>query len=399
VLALAGDSSDNIPGVKGIGIKTAAQLVEEYGDVEAILAAAPSIKQKARSQRLQEHADDARLSRDLVTIRTNLDVEASLEQLAYHGPDLDAVRAFFEEYELKRLLNDPVLKGESAKLVAAPRPTSRRPPQGQQDMFAAPGIAEEPEAIEVDRGSYAAVCDEAALKKLAAALETADTIGVHVAIDLDPPEADKLVGLGLSWTDGEGAYIPLGHAEELVFPAQLDVAVVADVIGPRLAAEDKAVTIEGAKQAMAVLEAAGFPPLTVEGDTEIASYLLDPEANGHGVVAVSKRRFGHEVIARESLTGRGKNAKTLSDVDVDKVCAWSAEHADLGRRLHPVLEEALEKAEMSQLYHGLELPLSATLARVERTGLLVDTSKLGVLSKEFETELDRLEKEAWEAAG
>jgi len=401
VLALAGDSSDNVPGVKGIGMKTAAQLVSEYGDVEAVLAAAPTIKQAARRERLIEQAESARLSRRLVTIKDDVDIDIDLDAFRYDGPDVDKLRAIFERLEFKRLLSDPILGAAPRRSAPSSTSTSATPSRpagpratapGQGDLFGAALAGPEPTPITVDRGRYLAVRSDADFGGLVDAIAGVDTLGVRALIDARDVEADTLVGLALAWGEGKGAYVPLGHKGD-----NLPLDGVIATLGPVLA--QKGLVIEEGKDAIRTLHHAGFPELSCVGDPWIASYLLDPEANGHDVAAIAHRRFGHEALTRESVCGKGKGAKAAADLELDVATALAAEHADLSLRLHAPFVEELEAAGMAALYRDLELPLERVLARMEAVGLRIDEKILGSMSRDFEEELARIEKDAYAAAG
>jgi DNA polymerase-1 len=411
ILALAGDSSDNVPGVKGIGEKTAAELVKAFGHVEDILARAHEIKQNARRERLLADADMARLSKALVTIKTDVDIPFDFEKFVYSGPDRERLRALFVELEFKRLLDDPILQTprdpsstaneSAAKKAGALKAKSGPSPQG--DLFATTNaIAQEKSPddtppvsrVAIDRGAYAVVDTRAGLVEMVESeLLAADDVALAILTDDVEREPERIVGLALSPRAGRAVYVPLAHAS-----GNVSFDDVRAVLGP-VFTRPGGLIVDDAKGALRALVTIGFPEPHVAFDPGIASYLLDPDANGHDIAAVSERELHHRAPVREDVLGKGKGTRTAASASPDDVLALVAERADLTWRVHAPLRAAVNGAEMSTLMNEIELPLSPVLADMERTGVLVDTTRLAHLGTDFEDEMRSLEERAHVLAG
>ncbi len=398
VLALMGDSSDNVPGVKGIGEKTAAELVQAHGDVEAILAAAPGMKSASRRDKLLAQADMARLSKRLVTIALDCDVGVSLDQLAYVGPDKPTLRQLFEELEFKRLLTDPVL----TKDLAAPDSAAPTLREAQGDLFAAGVVQSEPAAPVVvellDRTRYRAVTDAATLDAIVAELAVAPRIVVDTETDSSEAVRARLLGISLAWGEGAACYIPLTHHPEVV-PTQLPLDVVRGALAPILTDRKKTIIAQDAKFALNLLVGAGFPEFFVGGDPMIASYLLDPDRDSHAMEALAARTLGHKMLTYTDVAGTGKTAIPFERVPLDKATAYAAEDAEAAWRCAVVLEPQVDEQGLHDLYRSIELPLEAVIGRMERHGVAIDAEKLREMSSAFHDEMNRLEHAAYAAAG
>jgi DNA polymerase-1 len=405
VLALAGDTSDNVPGVKGIGEKTAAELVKAFGHVEDILARAHEIKQNARRERLLADADMARLSRELVTIKTDVDFPFTFESFRYDGPDSERLRALFVELEFKRLLDDPVLQAPrdtassaiditSAKKTSAKKaPSSTSSPQG--DLFAAPTRASSDEApapvprVSIDRAGYAVIETYAALRDVVEReILPAGDVALSLLIDEVEREPERVVGLALSPREGRVIYVPLAHASGNI--AFEDARAVLTPVFTRTGG----LIVDDAKGALRALVTTGFPEFTVAFDPAIASYLLDPDANGHDIAAVAEREMQHRIRSREEVLGKGKSARAASVATPGEVMGFIGERADLSLRVRSRLEANVHDSAMTPLMRDLELQLSPVLADMERTGVLVDTARLATLGHDFEDEMRALEERA-----
>ena len=398
VLALMGDTSDNVPGVKGIGEKTAAELVQQYGDVEAILAAAPTFKSASRRDKLLTQAEQARLSKQLVTICTDCQVDVDLEQLRYDGPDKVELRGIFEELEFKRLLSDPVVAQGDNIVVASDR--------GEQgDLFAA-GLVETapapPEAhVLLDRSRYRAIVDQAGLDDVIAKVRAAKQVAIEVATDSpDAREASRarLLGVGLAWGEGEACYVPLAHHPELA-PAQLPLDVVRAQLGPLLVDGKTRVVGQDAKYAANVLVCAGFPEARPTSDPMIATSLLNPDDDAPKLETIARGQLAIAMLSYDDVCGAGKARVAFERAPFDRATAYVAERADVALRLAGTLEPLVAQAGMHDLYTGVEVPLTTVLGRMERHGIAIDVEKLRSMSAAFHDEMGRLEKAAYAAAG
>jgi DNA polymerase I len=413
ILALAGDTSDNVPGVKGIGPKIAAELVQKYGDLESILAAAPEVKQKMRRQRLIEFAEMARLSKRLVTIDQHVDIEMSPEKALYKGPAREELRQIFRELDFTRLMQDSVFDaGPMAQVQEAEQNTVAAIERMQQgDLFAASGpdpvqpASEAPAKAPVtpatrtgsDARLYQIVATEGNFEGLIQEIQEHDQIGLSAEADSREAEGDQLVGIGVSLPNGKSAYLPLGHTIENAI--QLDKADVCIRLCQILKDKKTKVYIADGKSALVRFAREGGGHFPIYGDPTIASYLLDPDTASHRLHDIAKRRLGYSVDSREDLCGSGKNAQSLASIPIDRAAPFVVERADLAMQLGVMMEKDLEDAKLSNLYRELELPLSVSIAKMEAHGLRIDIDRLGRMSAEFEKRLAELEETAHQEAG
>lgn len=432
VQALAGDSTDNVPGVPGIGIKTAAQLISEYGDLDTLLARAGEIKQPKRRESLLNNAEAARISKQLVTLVRDVAVEVPLDNLVLEAPDAKQLIAFLKAMEFTTITRRVAeAYGVEAGEV---EPDPRLAPKG--DLFS-PGGAEEaapaegkaaapatPEAegtltpadlaharaqqaraTPVDRKAYRTILDIAELKAWCA---KAMDIGV-VAFDtetnsLDPMQAD-LVGVSLALSPNEACYIPLAHQgagdglfSEGLLPGQIPLAEAIAALKPVL--EDKGALKIGhnVKYDQLVLARHGIKVAPIDC-TMCMSYALDAGRNGHGMDELSVLHLGHQPIAYSEVTGKGKAQVTFDKVPLEPATAYAAEDADVTLRLWQVLKPRLAAEGRTTVYETLERPLIPVLARMESRGISIDKAMLARLSSEFAQGAARIEDEIAELAG
>jgi DNA polymerase-1 len=455
VQALIGDSTDNVPGVPGIGVKTAAQLIGEYGDLETLLARAGEIKQEKRRQALIEHADRARLSKKLVTLDTHVTLEVPLAELAVHDPDHKRLIAFLKAMEFSTLTRrvaefsgieageiepDGKLKtgaasspsrdtGErgttSAAAQQASLPLPPVPASGHESRpgrAAAPPTQEEitPQAVaaariaaarntKVDRSRYEIV---RSLDRLDAWIARAREVGA-VAIDtetssLDPMQA-TLCGFSLALAANEACYVPLGHRKRgdggdgslfagEIAPDQIEERAALAAMKPLL--EDPGVLKVGQdlKFDLQMFALRGIEVAPYD-DIMLMSYVLDAGRSDHALAALSQRYFDHATIDYNQLTGSGKSKITFDCVDVEKAAQYAAEDADVTLRLWQVLEPRLTSERVNSVYETLERPLVPVLARMERRGISIDRKVLSQLSNEFGQRAVALEGEIQALAG
>lgn len=448
VQALAGDSVDNVPGVPGIGIKTAAQLITEYGDLDQLLARAGEIKQPKRRESLVEHADKARISRDLVRLEAHVPLDVPLDDLVLHDPDPRNLIAFLKAMEFNSITRrvaeaydadaslidaDPELSKAGAgtiwgkgvtETVTADGTTETNKSASSSASSGVPRAAKTQAGVQtpqtfakhrvdeaigskIDRAQYVTVLD---LKTLDHFIAEAREEGV-VAVDtetsaLDAMAAD-LVGISLAVRPGRACYIPLQHRSEGsgdlfggndLLPGQIPVRDAIKHLKPLL--EDKAVLKIGQnlKYDWLVLKRHGIEVAPYD-DTMLLSYVLDAGRGSHGMDELSKRHLGHETIPFSEVAGSGKNFIGFARVPLDKATAYAAEDADVTLRLWRVLKPRLVAERMTTVYETLERPLLDVLARMERRGISIDRQMLSRLSGEFAQIMARLEHEIHEAAG
>ena len=410
VQALAGDSTDNVPGVPGIGVKTAAQLIEEYGDLEGVLSHAEEIKQPKRRQSLIEHAEDARVSMKLVTLRDDVPLPMAMADLLVKPPEPDALLGFLKDQAFKSLLArvESQLAQSGDKVLPGSRPGEIA---GGAKKSPAPKPAEEREA------GYELVQEKEALERwVAAATEQG-----WVAIDTETTSLDamraELVGVSLALGKGEACYIPLAH----VAPADQESLDLGDwekspnektngklkqiprdaavkLLKPMLADPSVLKIGHNIKYDMEVLARYGLEVHPVD-DTMILSYVLDGSTHGHGMDELADLHFGHTTIKFSDVTGTGKAQITFDKVPLDKALDYAAEDADVTYQLHALLKPRLAHEHLVSVYETLDRPLIDVLTAMERAGIKIDAKVLKDLSADFARRIADLEGEIHKLAG
>src|SRR3569623_1857574 len=445
VQALAGDSVDNVPGVPGIGIKTAAQLITEYGDLETLLARAGEIKQPKRRESLIEHAEKARISRELVLLDNNVKLDVPLDELAVHEPDSRKLIAFLKAMEFSTLtrrvaeyaqidpadvLPDEHLKSPLAKAVGQDSPQTPSlggEPDSQAtgtstttaaNKSAAPAATHSPQALaasrtekaaagKIDRSKYQTI---RTLDELNAWIARAHDLG-HVAIDIkatsiDPMQAD-ICGIALALSPNEACYIPLGHkksngGDDLfasgLAEGQIETANAFDAL--RKLMESEAVLKSGFDiKFTSVMLAQHKIALRTADDVQLMSYALDAGRGAHDVESLADRWLGHAAIKHGDVIGSGRNKLSLDQVTLERAAEYGAETADIIIRLWLLMKARLISERMNNVYESLERPLIGVLARMERRGITIDRQVLSRLSGDFAQTAARLETEIREIAG
>ncbi|MCJ7500330.1 DNA polymerase I [bacterium] len=361
VQALMGDSSDNIPGLPGVGPKTAGKLIAQFGSVEELLERHLEVGGKL-GDKLPEQAEALRSSLSLVTLKDDIAVDKVLEDLVLSGLDTQAVRALFEELEFVKLANELV-----------PR-----------------------EAL--GREGYRTVTTDEELDQLAARLQEVDRFALDTETDSRDPMRASLVGISFSWAEGEAAYIPLDH-RYLGAPIQLTPQVVKKKLGPLMADPDKKKIGQNIKYDLKVLHRAGWEVRGISFDTMIASWLNSPDRRSHGLDEIASELFGHTMITYKALTKRGREQVTMVEVPVDEASTYACEDADVTFRAVEPLDSGLEEKELVALFHEVEMPLVAVLNNMEMAGVLLDTGMLSGISSELGERLRDLEARIHEEAG
>ena len=387
IQALAGDSVDNVPGAPGIGVKTAALLINEYGDLDQLLARAEEIKQPKRRQTLIDHADQIRLSRALVTLKDDVPVEIPVEDLAVADPDPATLLNFLEKMEFRTI--------------------TRR----VRETFEMEGTLDEAtadEPVQIDRSAYTCIRDVASLEDWIARARAQGYVAVDTETDaLDAHEAG-LVGISLAVAPGEACYIPLAHVDPDgngdgdMFgadpPRQVQMQAALDALKPLF--EDDAVLKIGQnlKYDVSVLARYGIRLAPID-DTMLLSFVLNAGAHQHGMDELAERYFHHTPLAFKDVCGTGKKQITFDRVPLDKATEYAAEDADVTLRLWQLFKPQLHKAHVTTVYETLERPLVQVLADMEAHGVKVDRDHLSRLSSDFAQRMAAFEAEAYEQAG
>ncbi|MEM9705585.1 MAG: DNA polymerase I, partial [Pseudomonadota bacterium] len=387
VQALAGDSVDNVPGVPGIGVKTAAQLLEEFGDLETLLEQAETIKQKKRRENLIEFADNARISKDLVTLRDDVELDDAIDTFRMHPIDPEPLLAFLREMEFNTLTRRiEVELGGGGGVAVGSGPL-------------ADGSSKQVEA------DYATVMTEDALDVWLAEARERGVVAFDTETDgLDAMRA-KLVGFSLATAPGRACYVPLTHTGDgLALEAdsaptkQIDAAVALKKLKPLL--EDPAVLKVGhnIKFDAVVMAGQGVSVAPID-DTMLISYALDCGKNKHNFDELAKIHFDHDTIKFSDVAGTGKNKRTFDQIPIAEAAPYAAEDADYTLRLHQRLKPRLSIERKTTVYETLERPLAPVIAEMERAGVKVDQPVLSRLSGDFAQRMAAHEAEAYELAG
>ena len=370
VQALAGDSSDNVPGVPGIGVKTASELINKYGNLEKLLKSAHEIKQNKRRETLIENKDKALISKQLVTLKHDAPVNINLSEFKLKEIDKDKLFKFLREMEFNRLLSSAISK------------------YGEPDLE---GIKNETVSKKtlnsINKKNYHLIKD---LKEIDDWINEAEEVG-EVAVDtetssLDPHQAD-LIGVSLSSKIGKACYIPLGHKSQ----KNLNKELVLKKLKPLL--EDSSIKKIGQniKFDFIVLFKHGITISTME-DTMLMSYVLDAGKNRHNMDSLSEIHLNHKTIAFKDLVGTGKKEINFKDVDVEKAKDYAAEDADITFRLYKKFHKSLKDEKMVNIYELFEKPMIKILAFMEIEGIKIDNKFLKILSSKFEKKIEKIQK-------
>ena len=386
VQSLAGDSVDNVPGAPGIGIKTAAQLINEYGDVETLLERAGEIKQPKRRQTLIDNAEQVRLSKRLVTLKDDVPVTLDLEGLAVADPDPETLIAFLEEMEFRTITRRvrEMMEMEGA-IEAAP-----------------------PEGDPIDRTQYECIRDFERLEEWVARAIAQGYVAVDTETDSLDSVAANLVGVSLALSPGEACYIPLAHVDPNgagdgdMFgadpPRQIRMKDAIRALKPMLENPSVLKIGQNIKYDDSIFASQGIHVAPID-DTMLLSYVLNAGRHSHGMDTLSERYLNHKPIAFKEVAGIGKQQVSFDRVALDKATEYAAEDADVTLRLWQIFKPKLHSEKVTTVYETLERPLVPVLAQMEREGIKVDRDQLSRLSADFSQRCAALEAEAEEQAG
>jgi len=444
VQALAGDSTDNVPGVPGIGIKTAAQLIVEYGDLEQLLFRATEIKQPKRREALIENAEKARISRQLVLLDDKVELEVPLDDLAVHEPDARKLVAFLKAMEFSTLTRrvadysqvDPsnvdadvanssearggdsaartISSETSGDLFASPAATAKGGDKGDKSaglkgapISLATAREEALRKLPVDRGKYQAIKNLAELNAFVARIHDTGHVAIEIrANSIDPMQAD-FCGIALALAPNEACYVPLAHKQSGGGAGLFDAGLAPDQVKHADAIEALRPVLESSGilkigfdvKFTAVMLAQHGITLRNTDDAQLISYVLDAGRGSHGLESLAERWFGHAMLKESELLGSGKGKITFDQIPIEKAAPLSAEGADMAFRVWRVLKPRLVAEHMTAVYETLERPLVSVLARMERRGISIDRQVLSRLSGDFAQTAARVEAEIQQIAG
>lgn len=386
ILGLAGDSSDNIPGVPGIGEKTAIKLVQQFGSMDALLERAAEVPGKT-GERLREFADQARLSRTLATIIRDVPYDLQPYQLLAQEPDTERLNELFKRYGFQTLIKEMTAQA----------------------------------TLQTDQ--YHCVLTPEALEALAQRLETAAAFAFDTETTGLDPRTAELVGISIALQPHEAFYIPVGHRSPLtslpasgegdlfsstqrgevgkggrLLPGQLSLDLVLNRLRPAFGNPAIRKVGQNLKFDLQVLATAGVEVQGSWCDTMLCSYLLNPSRGGHGLDALAQEHLNHKMVSYDEVTGSGKNRICFSEVEIEKATRYAAEDADATWLLHEKLLPLVQQQGLDRLLFELEMPLMEILTRMEQHGVLLDTGFLGQLSGEFGSQMELLEQQIHQLA-
>jgi DNA polymerase-1 len=377
VQSLAGDPSDNIPGVPGIGVKTAAELINKYKTLDTLLKNIDEIPQNKRRETLLTNKDKAILSKKLVTLKDDVPINEKPEDFIMKNVDKEKLFKFLREMEFNRLLSQAIsFYGES-----------------QVSVSSEPNLIKKKTERNINTKSYECILDEKNLDKWIKILEEKTVIAVDTETSsLNPLETD-LVGISFSYAPNKACYIPLAHKEK-----SLKKETVLKKIKSLL--EDPSIKKVGQniKFDFIVLKQNGIEINSIE-DTMLISYTLDAGTNRHNMDTLSEIHLGHKTISFKELVGTGKNKLNFSEIELNKATEYAAEDADVTLRLYENLKERLDEEKLNKIYECFEKPMVKLLSKLEFNGIKVDASHLKKLSSRFEKKLKNIEKGIYVLAG
>jgi DNA polymerase-1 len=367
VLALMGDSSDNVPGVPGVGPKTAISLVEEFGDLNTVLTRGPSKRKGKLAKSLSEFKDQAELSRDLVTIKTDCAVELDLKAMELPEPDAESLAELFRRLEFRSWAE----KYASRQAESLFDSSSAKPKAAYKCL--------------TDSGELDKILEKA-IKKGEVAIDTETT-------SLNPLDA-RLVGISFSFEEGKAFYVPVGHDEGDNFD-------IDDVLGKFKKLFDSKIKIVGQniKYDRQVFKNRGLAMNKTDFDTMIAAYLLDPGGRGYNLDSQVLDKFNYNMMHIQELIGSGKNQIGFNQVDIEKATFYACEDADYTLRLKYALYPEIDKLKLKELFYDIEMPLINVLGDMEERGVKIDAEFLGELSKQYGKKLDNIEKTIYQEVG
>ena len=361
VMGLMGDSSDHIPGVTGVGPKTAAELIRKFGSIESLYKRIDEVEKKNLKEKLERDKENAFMSRELVSIDTEMDLEFNSDLMILGKIDSVKLKKMFEEFEFVSFL------------------------EGMQDRTA--------NSLEVDRSEYKTILTEKSFNDLIESLAKKKSFAFDVETTSKRPVWARLVGISFSFNDGNAFYLPLAH-RYLGAPEQLEFEVVREKL--KQVFEDKSIKKCGhnIKYDLIVMSNEGIALDGVDFDTMIASYLLNPSSRGHGLDALTMEYFGHKNLTYKEMTGTGSKEIGFDEVEVGRATEYAAEDSDMTWRLKGKLQPQLKDSTL-KLYKEIELPLLEVLAEIELNGVYIDRKHLTELSSKIDKKLLRLEKDIY----
>jgi DNA polymerase-1 len=373
VQSLAGDSSDNIPGVPGIGVKTAAELINKYKNLDTLLKKLDEIPQKKRKETLIQNKDKALLSKQLVTLKDDVPIKNDPSTFILKDVKKDKLFEFLREMEFNRILSQAIsFYGE---------------PENNK-------IKSEKKLEKINTKIYESIIDEKSLEKWIKILNKQSIISVDTETSSLNPVETNLVGVSFSYASNKSCYIPIGHKNIKGLKKDLVLKKIKPIL------EDPSIKKVGQniKFDHIVLKQQGIETQSIE-DTMLISYVLDAGINRHNLDTLSEIHLNHKTISYKDLVGSGKKKLNFSDIELDKATQYAAEDADVTLRLYRNLKNRLDKEKLNKIYENFEKPMVKLLSKLEINGIKIDQSYLEKLSEKFKERLEKIEKEIYSLAG
>ncbi|WP_199459569.1 DNA polymerase I [Vibrio owensii] len=396
-LALMGDKVDNIPGVPGVGDKTATALLQGIGGLTKLyenlddIAALGFRGSKTMAKKLVDNKDNAMLSYELATIKLDVELEETPESLLKAEPSTDELIKLYGQLTFKSWLNE-LLEGGTGVVEADESTGAARggSASSKSDM--------DTSAVKIDRSQYETILDEASFNAWLHKLKASELFAFDTETDSLDYMVANLVGLSFATDEGIAAYVPVAH-DYLDAPQQLDRDWVLEQLKPILEDDAQAKVGQNLKYDASVLARYGIEMKGIKHDTMLASYVYNSVGGKHDMDSLALRFLQHSCISFEQIAGKGKNQLTFNQIDLDEASPYAAEDADVTLRLHNRLFANIEQDEkLKTVYEEIEMPLVPVLSRIERTGVLIDDMKLSAQSVEIAARLDELEQKAYEIA-
>ncbi|EGA68319.1 DNA polymerase I [Vibrio sinaloensis DSM 21326] len=395
-LALMGDKVDNIPGVPGVGDKTATALLRGIGGLDKLYENLDDIAplgfrgSKTMAKKLVDNKENAQLSYELATIKLDVELEETPESLLKAEPNKDELIKLYGQLVFKSWLNE-LLDGGSGVVEADEKSANTA-------SSASPAVDMDTSAVTIDRSQYETILDEASFNAWLEKLKAADVFAFDTETDSLDYMVANLVGLSFATEEGVAAYVPVAH-DYLDAPAQLDRDWVLEQLKPILEDDAQAKVGQNLKYDASVLARYGIEMKGIKHDTMLASYVYNSVGGKHDMDSLALRFLQHSCISFEQIAGKGKKQLTFNQIELDEASPYAAEDADVTLRLHNRLMENIDQDEkLKAIYQEIEVPLVPVLSRIERTGVLIDDMKLSAQSQEIAQRLDELEQKAYEIA-
>ncbi|WP_112480125.1 DNA polymerase I [Vibrio variabilis] len=396
-LALMGDKVDNIPGVPGVGDKTATALLQGIGGIKDLYDRLDDIAplgfrgSKTMAKKLTENKENALLSYDLATIKLDVELDCTPESLLKETPNVDELTKLYGQLTFKSWLNE-LLEGGTGEVQAAESAAKRI----SSDDDAA---AMDTSAVKIDRSQYETILTEEQFAEWLEKLKAASVIAFDTETDSLDYMVANLIGLSFATEEGVAAYLPVAH-DYMGAPEQLDRDWVLEQLKPLLEDDNVVKVGQNLKYDASVIARYGIELKGIKYDTMLASYVYNSVGGKHDMDSLALRFLQHSCISFEQIAGKGKSQLTFNQIEMDQAAPYAAEDADVTLRLHQRINAELEKNEaLNRVYQEIEVPLVPVLSRIERTGVLIDDMLLGAQSQEIAARLDELEQKAYEIAG